>query len=61
MAKLTSQIVLNVEPTLRQSLEAEAVRDRRPLASMIRKVLADYVDHEEGRSPRIDVRERARA
>jgi hypothetical protein len=40
----TSKIALRVEPELRDRLEAAAELDRRPVANLIRNVLADWVD-----------------
>jgi hypothetical protein len=40
----TSKIALRVEPQLRDRLEAAVERDRRPMANLIRNVLADWVD-----------------
>ena len=40
----TSKIALRVEPEFRDRLEAAAELDRRPVANLIRNVLADWVD-----------------
>jgi hypothetical protein len=43
----TAQIVLRLEPSLREAIEVEAERDRRPMGALIRIVLSDWL---EGRS-----------
>ena len=40
----TSKIALRLEPELRDRLEAAAELDRRPMANLIRNVLADWCD-----------------
>jgi hypothetical protein len=40
----TSKIAFRVERELRDRLEAAAELDRRPVANLIRNVLADWVD-----------------
>ena len=48
----TSKIALRVEPELRDRLEAAAELDRRPMANLIRNVLADWVDRQvQGEQP----------
>ena len=42
----TSKIALRLEPELRDRLEALAELDRRPMANLIRNVLADWCDRE---------------
>jgi hypothetical protein len=42
----TSKIALRVEPELRDRLEAAAELDRRPMANLIRAVLADWIDRQ---------------
>jgi hypothetical protein len=44
MARLTSVLVLNVNPETRESLEREAARERRPLAAMARKILEEFFE-----------------
>jgi hypothetical protein len=38
------QIVVRVEPDLREAIEAAAERDRRPVASLVRNILFDWLD-----------------
>lgn len=61
MAKSMSPIMLRVEPRLREAIARQAEKDQRTVSGIIRKVLADYLDQEEGRRFRTDTRERARA
>jgi uncharacterized protein (DUF1778 family) len=42
----TSKIALRVEPELRDRLEAAAELDRRPMANLIRAVLADWIERQ---------------
>jgi predicted HicB family RNase H-like nuclease len=44
LKKRTGQLVLRVEPELRAELEAAAEEERRPMANLIRNILADWVD-----------------
>ena len=53
-----ARLLLRLEHSLREALEREAARDRRPLASMARKILADHFDREAGRGYRVDTRSR---
>jgi predicted HicB family RNase H-like nuclease len=39
------QIVVRIEPELRDELEAAAEADRRSLSQLVRNVLADWVAH----------------
>jgi hypothetical protein len=59
MAKSTKngQLVLRVERDLREALEREAERDRRPLSSLCRIILEDHFA-DEGREYRVDTRTR---
>ena len=59
MARLTSQLVLNVDPQTRASLEREAARERRPLAAMARMILEDFVEKASHRGYRVNTKERA--
>ena len=42
----TSKIALRVEPELRAAIEEAAEADRRPMANLIRAVLADWIDRQ---------------
>jgi hypothetical protein len=42
----TSKIALRDEPELRDRLEAAAELDRRPMANLIRAVLADWIERQ---------------
>ena len=42
----TSKIALRLEPELRDRLEAAAQLDRRPMANLIRAVVADWIDRQ---------------
>jgi predicted HicB family RNase H-like nuclease len=44
MRRVTEQLNVRVEPELRAALETAAERDRRPMASLVRNVLADWVE-----------------
>jgi predicted DNA-binding protein len=37
-------ITLRLPPAIRERVEAEAMKDRRPLASLIRNVVEDWVE-----------------
>jgi predicted DNA-binding protein len=43
MEKCTAQMVIRLEPTLRERLEAAASADRRTTANLVRCVLADWL------------------
>jgi predicted HicB family RNase H-like nuclease len=47
MRRVTEQLNVRVEPELRAALETAAEADRRPIASLVRNVLSDWI---EGRS-----------
>jgi predicted transcriptional regulator len=49
MAK-TAAISIRVEPELKAALEQLAREDRRPLASLVEKVLADFVEAKKSRN-----------
>jgi hypothetical protein len=38
------QIVVRVEPDLREAIAAAAERDRRPVANLVRNILSDWLD-----------------
>jgi hypothetical protein len=40
-------ITLRLPPAIRERVEAEAAKDRRPLASLIRNVVQDWVEQRE--------------
>ncbi len=42
MSSKLEQIVVRLEPDLRQSLQRKADRDQRPLANLIRKILREH-------------------
>jgi hypothetical protein len=44
MSKKENQVSVPLDAEVRARLEAAAAADRRPLASLIRNVLADWVD-----------------
>jgi predicted HicB family RNase H-like nuclease len=43
-APRSAQLVLRVEPELRERIEMAASAERRPLASLVRNILSDWVD-----------------
>jgi hypothetical protein len=45
--RLSDQIVVRVEPKLRDSIAARADRERRPISNLIRNILADKFNQPE--------------
>jgi hypothetical protein len=49
--KCSEQVVVRLEPGLRRAIEEAAAQDRRPLSSLVRCVLSDWLkQHEQVRS-----------
>lgn len=47
MAKTETQVAIRVTNELKARLEAQAEKERRPVANMIRKVMEEYLDKQE--------------
>lgn len=47
MAKTETQVAIRVTYEFKERLEAQAQRERRPVANMIRKVMEEYLDAQE--------------
>lgn len=47
MAKTETQVAIRVTYEFKERLEAQAQRERRPVANMIRKVMEEYLDKQE--------------
>ena len=47
MAKTETQVVFRITNEFKGQLEAQAQRERRPVANMIRKVMEEYLEKQE--------------
>lgn len=47
MAKTETQVAIRVTYEFKEKLEAQAQKERRPVANMIRKVMEEYLDAQE--------------
>lgn len=47
MAKTETQVAIRVTHEFKERLEAQAQKERRPVANMIRKVMEEYLDAQE--------------
>ena len=47
MAKTETQVAIRVTYEFKERLEAQAHKERRPVANMIRKVMEEYLDAQE--------------
>ena len=47
MAKTETQVAIRVTNEFKARLEAQAARERRPVANMIRNVMEDYLNEKE--------------
>ncbi len=54
MEKTEAQIGIRVTNEFKERLEAQAERERRPVANMIRKVMEEYLDAREKEAEMLD-------